>query len=305
MIRIILLVILFISCAHDDESKPAKDDFDPNPLYEHYVDRLMSDHLTDKGWIVSWTQDGQTEHEGEGLLWNGIALGTLPCDKAAFFSEQLRDMINRNTGALVRFEPLGEYANGREITFDGATGLYFGIVAYLVRCSDDLDKWAATWGLHDAYVQRNYGYLNVNTTIAIEPQFTVLPDLIGHMLGLRGEPSSDRIRALELQVSTWAYLVKSAKEPCFRIHLGWLYLRALEHAGELSLSGRERFCRNTHGTDIPLIDHWCERQHISHWEFKKNEWEHRHQRCGKWERPDGKGYRTPALDLIQAYSEVL
>lgn len=301
--KILLIFLVLIGCTHQkpDPSEPGEN-FDPKPLYDYYVDRL--DDFQEDGWIVSRKEDGSPEHQGDSLLWTGLAIGSLPCDEASDYAERMQDMIKENGGALVRFQPLGEYENGREISFDGATGLYYGILSHLLACNS-VGDWDLVWPIHTDYLSRNYGYLHPNVRVAVEPEFTVLPDMISHLLGRRGRPDSDRIRALEAEATAWVYAVKVAKEPCFRIHLSWLYMKALEKTKELSARGKHLWCVASEGTDIPLVDHWCGRYPISDWKFTENEWEYRHQRCGGWETPDGDGIKTPGLDLIISYKEVL
>jgi hypothetical protein len=302
--RLLLLLSfsLCISCqpTEDIEEPVAPDDFDGQASYDAAVSRLMA--FERDGWIVS-LKDGQPEHQGDSLLWTGIALGVLPCDKAEIFADALRSMLVDNSGYLVRYMPLPEeYMGGREVSFDGATGFYYGLAANLVRCGS-ADSWRDYWSLHN----RRLPILHPNTPgVDVVPEFTVLQDYISHLLGQRGKPHKDRVRILEKEIELWARAVVLQRASCYRIHLGWLYLRSMESLNVLSAKGKYKFCDATDGVGIPLIDHWCGRSHIAEWNYVENDWEYRHQRCGAWETPDGKpGLETPGLDAVIAYSLTL
>ena len=269
--------------------------------YDEAVDRLETNHL-ENGWVVSRKLDGKTpEHQGEGLIWSGLWMAAAPCDKADHTSEMLRKTISGLEGALIRISPLGEYGGGsnREVTIDGALGLYRGIAERVERCHEG-EKWAPVIRDHFTFLASNNNKLHPNVKAKLIKEFTYVLDLLGYRLGLRGRPSKDRLRLLEAQVTSWAAAVMAAKAAAYRIHLGFLALETVERMGE-SVNWVS-FCAASNGVDIPLIDHRCGRGDLKGWidAYQYNEWEYRHQRSGKWEKPDGHGDYTPGLDLIVA-----
>lgn len=308
------IALLIVSCAtskgeRKNEKRNPSDDI--QATYSAAVDRLKKDFIED-GWIVSRRDDGSTEHEGDSLIWTGIAMAALSCNDGQIFADRMRQMIEENNGALVRYEPLGEYAGGREISFDGATGLYYGLFQRFKRCEQDLQDWKPTWQKHLSFLKENNYRLHPNSNATVAPQFNSIRDYISYQLGIFAEPpSSWRYRTLEGMAMTWSSAVVESKQPCFRVHLAWLYMSFLDDADVMLESAYDGFCYATENAQMPVIDHWCGRFDITKWVegFEFNRWEYENQRCASYEKPDGKGLQTPGLDLIFniafAYPEVL
>lgn len=310
----LLPILLLTACATDSGSrKNEKQDASEfvRTSYHQAVDRFTQNYFED-GWVVSRKQDGSTEHEGDSLIWTGLAMASLSCDSGRFISKRMAKMVADNSGALVRYEPLGEYAGGREISFDGATGLYYGLFNRLRRCPEDTDIWRDVWAEHLAFLVENNYRLHPNVDATVMPQFNSIRDYISFQLGiLEDEPASWRYRTLEGMAMTWASAVTESKQPCFRVHLAWLYMSFLDDAGVLLDSAYTGFCYATEPAKLPIVDHWCNRISIEKWAkgFEFNKWEYENQRCPDWETPDAGSLKTPALDLIFnlafAYPELL
>lgn len=305
MHHIIALLIMLTGCGVFGKRTPHPQ-VEPTPTaqerYAEAIDRLESGFV-ENGFIVSRWDDGRPEHMGEAILWTGLAMAHMPCERGNRFERRLIEVMLDHGGGLVRFEPLGEYANGREITVDGALGLYYGVADRIARCNA-ADHWREPWRLHLAYLERHNGRLHVNArNYAVMPaEFTALRDAISHALGLRGKPHTDRIRILESQVTAWASGVVAQKAPAYRLNLGRLALQGLERLG-YRIDG-SAFCAVSEPARIANIEHWCGREGLSEFieDFKFDTWEYRFQR-GAWEQPDGKaGLSTPGLDLIEALS---
>ncbi len=112
---------------------------------------------------------------------------------------------------------------------------------------------------------------------------------------------------METQIVGWATAVKQTREACFRINLGYQTLKTV-HAlgGAISGLGKDAFCKTTADTDLPTVDHYCERADLGGFieSFVWDAWEYRHQRCPAWESSDGRaGLATPGLDLAEALKE--
>lgn len=312
---ILALLVLTFACATKGEVRQNEKKDPPAfvlDAYDKAANRLTPTFVQD-GWIISRYTDGSTEHEGDSLIWTGLAMAALSCDRGAVFENRMIRMISENQGALVRYEPLGEYANGREVTFDGATGLYYGVFQRLRRCSTE-DKWREVWKKHIDYLAENDYVLHPNVNSVVMPQFNAMRDYVTFQLGLGDEPEDWRYRALEAEANVWSSVVVESRQPCFRVHLAWLHLSFLEDSNNLLRSAAWGFCVATDEANVPLYDHWCGRRDIDEWvdEFEFDQWEYRHQRChgDDWETPDGRpNLRTPGLDLLFAiafvYPEVL
>lgn len=308
----LLLVIACASTGGERSNEKKSPSADIQAAYIEAVNRLTP-LFVQNGWIVSRYEDGAPEHQGDSLIWTGLAMAALPCSIGDQFENRMIEMINDNDGALVRFEPLGEYANGREVTLDGATGLYYGVFQRLRNCKSH-EKWKAVWKKHVEYLEANDWVLHPNVTSTVIPEFNSIRDYISHELGL-GEPVDGyRYRTLEAMALGWTTATIESRSPCFRVHLSWLYLSFLEDSGNLLHSAHWGFCNATVEANVPLYDHWCGRRDIDKWvaEFVYDQWEMRNQRCHApdWETPDGRpNLMTPAIDLLFnisfAYPEVL
>ena len=287
--------------------KPAAlEPIDPEPgevaAYLETTERLFDLKLIDDaGFIVSRWQDGRPEHEGDSLLWTGIALAALPCERTGKLVAGLTRMVYDLGGGLYRHPSLP-----RSVSLDGAMGFYFGVADHIQRCGS-----AATWRRPlelIAAFSEDTGLINRASTAKLLPEFTLPRDLVLSLVGARRAPWPGRMLTLEAEAVTWAQAAKSARYSCFRVHIGWLALAAAERAGMApSAPGREMFCRVTDGLELPLIDHWCRRYGLDGYlaTFRFNTWEYRHQRCPAWESPDGKpGLITPAIDRLIALRTV-
>jgi hypothetical protein len=294
----LLFCALFLSCSSPKQADKEAPDAIIRGKYLEAIARLKRNHL-ENGWVVSRTIEGEPEHQGEGLLWSGLWLAAAPCGEASETSLVLRDMVMRHKGGLVRIEPLGEYEGGREVTLDGALGLYRGIAEEVMRCGNKGDWYEPTLA-HLNYVVQHSNKFNEKSKAELIREFTYILDLLAYRLSIRGEPSTDRLRILEAQITSWAAAVVTAKAPAYRIHLGFIALETVETLGKKV--NWSSFCLATNGVDIPLIDNKCGRGDLKAWidAFQYNDFEYRWQRSGKWEKPDGNGLETPGLDYITA-----
>lgn len=299
VLKILLLSMFFPACAKPRE-EPETPMLDHVALYGGLVTRLFENHMEGPFVVSRWAESGEPEHQGEGLLWSGVALSSMRCEEGRQIEDGLIAMIEENDGFLIRFSPLGEYAGGREITWDGAVGLYHGIASRLDRCPDSPERWSPVWASHLAALERADGRLHPNTTVRVPPAHGALLGAIGARLELADPPSANAVRALGLVLAEWAAAVVVTKSPAYRLNLAMLTIEAMEWLGHSMEQTRALFCTQTRGVRIPTVDAHCGRGSLRTWvehEFDLNIWEFRHQRSGSWESPDGKpGLETPGLD---------
>lgn len=282
------------------EAMPAS--VDDTRLHAEAVERFA--RFLDDGQVVSRVGDAP-EHVGDSLIWTGVAIGALPCDAAAPLVARLTERLEANGGLLVRYEPLPEdKVGGGEITMDGETGLYFGLGRYVTRCGVP-DRLAAAWRLRQDAQAAAGGRLHPNVTSIMPDQFTFTRDAVSYALGIRGEPSVDRLYVLEQEIAAWMVATVRERAACYRLNLGYLHIAAVEAMGyRVSDVGRLTLCAATGSAGIATWDHWCGRGGLSEFveAFEWNRFEFKHQRCA-YEEPDGReGLETPALDLILALS---
>ena len=123
MIFSIIIVLLLVSCGKEESPVESISD---HQIYEEVIDDFPR-FVNSNGFVSSKWSDGSDEHEGEGILWSGVAMAFLPCHMGKGISKKMADLIVKNDGKVVRWlddqGSLGEYADGREITMDGTTCL--------------------------------------------------------------------------------------------------------------------------------------------------------------------------------------
>ena len=296
---LIALVCIFACSA---EPKPAPEDptDEVHVTYAETVDRLVSRFLHE-GQVVSRDDDGSPQHRGDSLLWTGMALGVLPCDRIADVESALGANVEANGGHVVRFMPLPEeYRGGREASLDGELGLLWGVAQYAKRC-----------GTYPAWFATHYAALAANGWVypgaaRLHPEFSYVLDVIAHGAGLRGRPDPRRGVLLGAEVAAWAAATKAAQAAAYRIHLGWLALSAVEAAGEEIGEARAMYCAATDGAGMPLVNEWCGKSGLADWlsTFQFDAYEYALQR-GPWESQDGRpGLSTPALDRLVALTQL-
>lgn len=298
IIRFALMASLVAACGKAEDRHDQLEASPPDVAkFDAAADRLLAEHL-DEGFVVSRHPDGSPEHLGDALIWTGVALGSLDCDRGAVLERALLTMLEEMEGGLYRHPALAN-----KISLDGALGLYNGVAHRLSTCPASAAKWTAALTSHREHMATSGDRLNPLSSTKMPEAFTYVRDLLFWKVGIRGKPDSSRRDALLSQLGAWTLAVKMSKAPCFRIHLSYLAIDAIEALdGNIPGSARNQFCGASKGTDLPLIDHYCGRDELSGWidGFQYNEYEYRHQRCGGWESPDGKGLATPAVDLLKA-----
>jgi hypothetical protein len=291
----VLAMVFMAACSKEPAERTTSEPSDSTQeAFVSAEDRLV-DRFLDDGWVVSRHADGSPEHQGDSLIFTGIALGTLDCAHRHDVEWALAEGLENLQGGLERHRSLPD-----KVSIDGALGFYFGL-ATMKPCPDQVE-WGHHILLHRQFVYSHNMRLNPEADAQLVPEFDYVLDLLASSLGVADKPDGSRARTLETEVSAWALAVKAKKSACYRVHLGWLTLRSLEALGELSQRGRRDFCSATEGMDIPIVDHWCGRTDLKGWlaSYHEDEWGYRHQRCGSWESPDGQGLANPGLDLLVA-----
>ncbi len=284
----IICALFLSSCAKAKPSEPAAPALAPEvEAYDQAADRMLG--MADGGWIVSRGSGGEVQHEGDSLLWTGMALGTLDCARAAPVSQALLAMIDLEAGGLYRHPSL----RGQDVSMDGALGFYWGVVKHVIRCPDDLEAWHVAIASHQAhgFKMPTKGFEHVQKDVF-------------HFFGLLADGGTNHDLAEE--GAAWAAAVNARHAAAYRIHLVLLAYQLVEATGDHLLgSQRDRFCSATRGTGMPTTDFYCGRDDLTNWiaAYVPNAWEFRHQR-GQWESPDGGGLETPGLDYLVALRSV-
>lgn len=289
----ILAVLAALGCGKAEEKFEPKEPLPPiMQRYSDAVQRLYD--MLDNGWVVARGQDNKPFDEGDSLIFTGIATHALPCDYDTPLAKSFPN------GQLFRHP-----SQPKTVSLDGALGFYIGLASRLKRCQGN-ENYVETFKKHFEYSVANGDKINEGSDAKVEKEFTYIRDLLAFKLGLRAQPSSDRLALLESQIALWARAVTLSKSACYRIHLGWLSFKTIELLdGSISKGGRDSFCVGGLGAGLPIVEHWCGRDDLVSWidGFKFDEWGYRHQRCDRWEQPDGNGRRQPGVDYLVAIRE--
>lgn len=293
-LSLIFLCLLACSPAKDAEEKAA-----PDPAiisrYDSASDRALS--MTDRGFVVSRWEDGSTEHQGDALIWTGILLAHLPCDKGQPLEDALLKMVDDLGGGFYRHPSLSN-----SISLDGIVGAYRGISHRIVACPGSATKWAPRLQQHLALDR-----FNPASAQRWEFEFRYVPELALAVATGGPRPDSRRLADLAKTLESWAAGVQISHSACFRVNVAYQTIRTVEElGGAFPALRRDNFCGATRGMRLATVDAWCGRGDLPAWiaTFRYDEWEYAHQRCPWEDSPDGKpGLHTPAVDLIEAYDE--
>jgi len=306
------LIVLFGCSRARKEPAPESPTARAEAVFAESSRRLLENHVQN-GYVVSRKADGSPDHEGEGILWAGVAAAALDCDDAKVIVDQLAGFITERNGEIRRIEPLpAEYA-GRELNFDGETGLIFGLASYAVHCPAARALVAAAWQTHQQSIAEHGGELYPGTGEKMAPGFGFTSAALtayltgGSSPGGQGEleaAASAWVSAVSTSWSAYKAGLVSAPAACYPANLAFLHLRTAEALGyRISDGARQSFCGAAAAMAIPLIDDWCGGGDLAGWidGYVPNEWEYRFQRCAPpWEEPDGEGDETPQVDLLIA-----
>jgi hypothetical protein len=293
---IFILVFSFFSC---EKNRPIKSKPQPKPKIEQAIERLFDKNILNDQ-IVSIAKDGSAHGFGDSLLWNGIAIGVLPCDLARPMIEKLREMQEAHYGYLVRYHPLPKKfkETTNQVSFDGLTGVLYGLNRYYDKCDPVLpakiisdlyvNLKSADWIVYPGHSRPN-----VDSKIYGPIRYTI--KLTAHRLAGFERPSFAEKVLFENAMVAWVYGTMVTKGYCFRAHLANLHLLLIEE----SKKTRSLFCQHTKQMDLPLTDWYCGREKYKKWyqNYLYDVHEYRHQRC-HYEGQDGNGYIRPTLDYI-------
>jgi hypothetical protein len=305
MLRYVLaswaLLVALDGCGH---AKPKPVPVDPPQdvvdAWHAAGSRLLQGFL-DAGFVVS--RDGAAPiHQGDSLIFTGIALSALPCSDGAPLDAALQQMVKDLRGGLYRHPSLAS-----EISLDGALGFYLGVAHRVKRCAE-ADTWRPLLATHKDAAP----FLNRASGVQLQEPFTYVRDKLLAAVDLGDEPDPRRLAALEKaaialgEAPHLARIAKTGSDACFRPHLGLLAFQAVEAlGGQISASGRDSFCAVTAQYDLPTIDQWCGRDGLAQFtsSYQPNQWQYRHQRCPAWEAPDGNGKAHPGVDFLRGLAD--
>lgn len=244
----------------------------------------------DRGFVIS-KQNGTTLHQGDSLLFSGLALYAMDCQAGQPIADGFADMLRQTDGNVYRHPDQPD----REVSLDGLLGMYRGINKRVQFCGEK-DLWA---GLME--------HTRAKVSASMPAEFNLVSSMMEFVLGIGDCPDLRRLETLTIEVSAWADLVRLRKDTAYRIHLGLLALQTLEEMGApLSDKQRGRFAQATDGTNLVTTDHFSGRPGLSEFldGFQYNTWQYRFQRNPDWEKPDGQDQEHPGVDYLVGYADL-
>lgn len=257
--------------------------------------------MLDGGYVVSRViENNEPWHQGDSLLFSGMALAVLPCADGDPIEDALLKMMDDTGGGLWRHPTQPE-----RISWDGAVGAYRGIATRIVHCGS-AEKWRPRLLAH-----LELNRLNPLSDVTWPTEaFRYVPELALARADGATDFDSHRLDDIAAQVETWAAAVQTARTlktdggECYRVNLAFQTLATVEELGG-AFAGfrRDNLCAATRGMDLPHLDNWCGRGDLKGWidNYVPNVWEYRFQRCPDSESPDGKDWlATPGVDLLEA-----
>ncbi len=276
MLKAVLLALAVAGCAHGKKDPGDKTDAFPATLYEQAADRLTA--MLDNGWVVSRLSDGTITDQGDSLLFTGLAMGALDCQRGAVPEAALIKMLGDRHGGVYRHPSIPD-----DYSLDGLIGLWWGINHRTARCPETKSIWSAVLPAHAQAVD-------------VEPVFRTVRAQVMSNLDIGSAPSVGERGAVGSVISGWALGVVSQGAAAFRLHLGFLSLDVVD-----APKGKAAFCDIVPKANIALLEQFCGRPGLLDWAhgFAYNRYVYAFQR-GAWESADGNGKTTPGLDLLMA-----
>lgn len=241
-----------------------------------------------EGWVVAKRGDEQVKL-GDSLIWTGIALAGLDCDKAKEVLEGLTQYASSHNGWLARHPSFGKKTD----SIDGYVGLNWGLIRYAKKCKD-LKNAAKLYDLTRPHYR----------ALLTEGLYYVLDrgDKYFGRAGITLAPSKTTETLFDAAITGWALGVVEGKKACYKLHLATLMAAFVEESGA-SVNSNE-FCKISKKADLPFTDAYCGNRSKAKdflQEFKYDEWENRNQRCPAWESENNSGTKLAGIDFLQVY----
>ena len=255
------------------------------PVAQEYITTPIAQEFFLDGYIIT----PPDLHRGDSALFTGIAMASQGCD----FPLTLVKQILRDDGLIRRHpqDPKPHDPSSRDMVI----GAMLGMVSRFNRCPNDRLLIKEAWRHHLAYVKDGKLYPGAKVDKSLTPALTWLWLGVGDYFGVTKSPKNPTIFRANL-IST-AAVIREQRAACYPIHLAYLQIVIAEMIGRpIDSATKLGFCTATRGTDLPLVDDYCER------EVKWREgFNYQSQRCA-WENPDGPGHELdrPFLDALKS-----
>lgn len=292
----LLLVLAVAGCGHQPRSEPEGPLAAPVGAYEQAADRALT-FLDETGFVVSRNPQGEPKHHGDSLIFTGLLVASLDCERGLRPSQAILEMPPE----FWRHRILA----GQKVSLDQALGAYQA-VAYRIKACGERERWRLFLAQHAEVFEQGGGpdvppfFDHVRDRLFEEGGVYKKTHLAAVSKKTQEVTGQDNRRKLELEMAAWALAVKLKKAACYRINLALMSFETLELLGD-KVGGGE-FCANTKGMGLATVDHWCGREGLQAYidSYKVNEMQYAHQRCRAWEEADGNGDSHPGIDYLRA-----
>lgn len=264
------------------------------------LERRLLTEFTTNGYVTSKEENGELAEFGDSLLWTGLALGALPCDRGLVMFEALEKTAEAYDGGFVRFQPLPQEYENDPTSRDMEVGAMFGLILHLKHCQQK--KPVQLLAKHFQFIRQQGGKLfshGDSTKININPAFQYFLNVISHKALRLPQPLPIDAATFEGGLISNASFIAASKDNCYPVHLSTLQLITLAIAGyPASSTTKSAFCAATQSLKLPLTDWYCSRLDVAQFldAYELNKYSYVHQRCLAWEEATPKN--EPALDWI-------
>jgi hypothetical protein len=213
---------------------------------------------------------------GDSALFTGIAMAVQGCD----FPNALTDQILIDDGLIRRHpsDPKPHDPSSRDMVI----GAMLGLVSRYNRCPQERKAIQWAWAAHMEYVKDGKLYPGAGVDKSLTPGLKFLWQSVGAHFDVADAPENPTL--FRSSLITTATLIREQRAACYPIHLAYLQIRIAELIDRpIDSVTKLFFCTATNGTELPLVDQFCERP--VKW---RDGFEYQSQRCA-WEKPDGPG----------------
>lgn len=280
-----LLIFLLVSCGAKKDDK--KLSADPDLAKKRSELLVRFENYLDEGWVIGKV-NGKKDKLGDSLIWTGLALAGLECDRAKWVLEKLTEESQARGGGLPRHYSFPKVTN----TIDGYVGLHYGLVRYAKKCKD-LKNASKLYDLtRDSYRE----LLTESLYYVIDRGDAYFRKDVAAISTTNGEALFDTA------ITGWAVGIVSAKQACYKLHLASLMAAFVEETGAGVNS--KAFCEASKKADLPFTDAYCGRRNAAKEfliNFKYDQWENRNQRCPAWESEDNANNKFGGIDFLETY----
>ena len=231
------------------------------------------------------------------MLWTGLALGILPCEKSQPLLNGIETMVKSTQGIFLRIFPLPLEYDADQSSLDMEVGAIFGLAMNYHRCPENRNRLRTIWKNHMTFLAKNgfkVAQKGPESKIRISPSLKYLTDVITSQMGVDrslfkdsaksdffknpGQGIRNFIQSTDLLSRKFGFqfwnsysvfetglllninTITAKKMPCYPVHLSTIQLILLSWIQNgIPYHTHNLFCQRTKGIGLPLTDWFCHR----------------------------------------------